>query len=193
MDKLKKYKLIDYILRGLLILVVIIDFLLLKLLDKDTVAIIFIVVGCLAIFPFMIYFESNIKKLEAEKKNQDDKIKEEEFCNELVLKRDYNIGFEAMYIIYNNQALEINELIKDLPLKITYDYSKDDMIYEVTIESEEFNRKRFYFSSVCVEKDKCYLALSEQKKEIDIINQSVDEIIKMISNDIIEYKNNHNL
>lgn len=193
MDKLKKYKLIDYILRGLLILVVIIDFLLLKLLDKDTVAIIFIVVGCLAIFPFMIYFESKIKKLEAKKKNQDDKIKEEDFCNELMLKRDYNIGFEAMYIIYNNQALEINELIKDLPLKITYDYSKDDKIYEVTIESEEFNRKRFYYSSVCVEKDKCYLALSEQQKEIDIINQSVDEIVKIICNDIIQYKNKHNL
>lgn len=134
-----------------------------------------------------LILESKIKKIDKEQAIIDKENTKKLIIEKLEVLKDTNESYYTMYMLITNQCIELNSLITKANLEINYDYSQEDNTIEIDINSTSIRTKLFYSTALYNDGDTMYLVLSEDGNEIKLTNETYNDIVELIANDINSY------
>lgn len=188
MNNRKKLNIINFIIYAVILALAVLA---LVLKNNQTLLYIFIsLVVVLLVLSFII--DRKIKALDKEKEAILDKEYEQEKQKAFAYveeKASEDERFSLMNSLIKHEIIEIDSLVKKYNLQYDFDMIFEDNYFDFMIEGDISKRKRFYIS-FSTEKNEWTLILNRADKERRLINESNEEIIELIVNDIKNTFNN---
>ena len=134
-----------------------------------------------------IILDSKIKKIDKEQDKIDKENTRKLVIEKLEALKDTNECYYTMYMLITNQCIELNSLITKANLEINCDYLEEDNTIEIDINSTSIRSKLYYSTALYNDGATMYLVLSEDSDEIKLTNQTYNDIVELIANDINSY------
>ena len=148
--------------------------------DKVKIALFFVVVIAM-LFP-VSKLEKQMKEFNKEEDKKKEELQKKEFINILFEKKNIDPIFEVMYDLITEENIEINQLIKELDMIVTFDYIIEDNYFEVSIENKVFKKNDFNCITICLEgNEKIYdSSFEDEESDFNIYNANYNDIISKI-------------
>ena len=123
-----------------------------------------------------------MKEFNKEEDKKKEELQKKEFINILFEKKNIDPIFEVMYDLITEENIEINQLIKELDMIVTFDYIIEDNYFEVSIENKVFKKNDFNCITICLEgNEKIYdSSFEDEESDFNIYNANYNDIISKI-------------
>ena len=173
---MKKDKIINWSLLGLATL-----FVILYIVNKEQkLSYIYLIVGCVFCIAYAIFADLSIRNSKKERAKTEEK-ENKLFRTKINENKDLNPLTQVIYDIYNDNVVELNEIIKKTSCDIAYDYDAQDKTFYLQIDSILGTKKNEEYTLDLIANSEEHFFVTKDGEE-DVSKLTYDELLaKVIS------------